>query len=388
MKSIPLESLHEALGAKFGPFAGYQMPIQYPAGLKAEHLHTRTHAGLFDVSHMGQLRITCPSDPTGVQLRKSLESALPCDFDGWISDTQRYSLLLNDEGGINDDLMLVWRDADPAVGRKAPEVRMVVNAGNRDADLAQFKRLCPGLQFDWVDAALIALQGPDAESVLATLDPKAADMVFMQAADLNLCGAICFTTRSGYTGEDGYEISIPANDAERVTRALLADPRVHPVGLGARDTLRLEAGLPLHGQDISPTITPIEAGLSFGIAQSRRPSKAAGNTGGTTQSAKLGGFPGALTVLDQIQQGSPRKLIGLISKEPVPIRSHAVIVDGQGDAVGEVTSGTVSPSLGYPIMLALVQSHALEIPLFAKVRDKTLTVERVRLPFVPKRYKR
>ncbi len=388
MKSIPLESLHQELGAKFGPFAGYQMPIQYLAGLKAEHLHTRAHAGLFDVSHMGQLRITCPSDPTGTQLRKNLESALPCDFDGWISDTQRYSLLLNDEGGINDDLMLVWRDADPAVGRQTPEVRMVVNAGNRDADLAQLKQLCPDLQFDWVDAALIALQGPDAESVLAALDPKAADMVFMQATDLNLCGAMCFTTRSGYTGEDGYEISIPSADAESVTRALLADARVHPVGLGARDTLRLEAGLPLHGQDISPSITPIEAGLSFGIAQSRRPSKPASNAGGDTPTAKLGGFPGALTILDQIQQGSPRKLIGLISKEPVPIRSHAVIVDGLGNAVGEVTSGTVSPSLGHPIMLALVQSQAVEIPLFAKVRDKTLAVERVRLPFVPKRYKR
>jgi aminomethyltransferase len=391
MKSIPLASLHQELGAKFGPFAGYQMPIQYPAGLKAEHLHTRSHAGLFDVSHMGQLRVTAPNDASGATSKKSLERALPCDFEGWTSDTQRYSLLLNQEGGINDDLMLVWREADVSQGRPIAEVRMVVNAGNRDADLAQLKTLCPDLQFDWVDAALIALQGPDAESVLAALDPKAADMVFMEAADLTLCGATCFTTRSGYTGEDGYEISIPAALAEKVTRALLADARVNPVGLGARDTLRLEAGLPLHGQDISPTISPIEAGLGFGIAPSRRPAKSSshsGTAGEQAASPKLGNFPGAKPILEQIRQGSPRKLIGLTSKEPVPIRAHAVIVDAKGDPVGEVTSGTVSPSLGHPIMLALVQSQAVDLPLFARVRDKTLAVERTRLPFVPKRYKR
>ncbi len=391
MKSIPLASLHQELGAKFGPFAGYQMPIQYPAGLRTEHLHTRSHAGLFDVSHMGQLRITAPNDASGATLKKSLERALPCDFDGWTSDTQRYSLLLNQEGGINDDLMLVWREADVSQGRPTAEVRMVVNAGNRDVDLTQLKTLCPDLQFDWVDAALIALQGPDAESVLAALDPKAADMVFMEAADLSLCGVTCFTTRSGYTGEDGYEISIPAAAAEKVTRALLADARVNPVGLGARDTLRLEAGLPLHGQDISPTISPIEAGLGFGIAPSRRPAKSSndsGTAGEQVVSPKLGGFPGAEPILEQIRQGSPRKLIGLISKEPVPIRAHAVIVDAKGDPVGEVTSGTVSPSLGHPIMLALVQSQAVDLPLFARVRDKTLAVERTRLPFVPKRYKR
>ena len=392
MKSIPLASLHQELGAKFGPFAGYQMPIQYPAGLKTEHLHTRSHAGLFDVSHMGQLRITAPNDASGATLKKSLERALPCDFDGWTSDTQRYSLLLNQEGGINDDLMLVWREADVSQGRPTAEVRMVVNAGNRDEDLAQLKALCPDLQFDWVDAALIALQGPDAESVLAGLDPKAANMVFMEAADLSLCEVTCFTTRSGYTGEDGYEISIPATIAEEVTRALLADARVNPVGLGARDTLRLEAGLPLHGQDISPTISPIEAGLGFGIAPSRRPAKSSNDSGNSAGeqvvSPKLGGFPGAEPILEQIRKGSPRKLIGLISKEPVPIRAHAVIVDAKGDPVGEVTSGTVSPSLGYPIMLALVQSQAVDLPLFARVRDKTLAVERTRLPFVPKRYKR
>ena len=262
MKSIPLEQLHTELGAKFGPFAGFNMPIQYPMGLKGEHLHTRAHAGLFDVSHMGQLRITAPTDPSGAQLRRELEAALPCDFDGCPNDTQRYSVLLNDQGGIEDDLMLVWR--------ATPEVRMVVNAGNRDTDLARLKQLAPGLTFEWVDAALIALQGPDAESVLAAFDPNAADMVFMQARDLTLCGVTCFTTRTGYTGEDGYEISIPSKEADRVVREIMKDARVKPIGLGARDTLRLEAGLPLHGNDISPSVTPIEAGLRFAIAASRR----------------------------------------------------------------------------------------------------------------------
>lgn len=386
MKSIPLEKLHTELGAKFGPFAGYNMPIQYPMGLKGEHLHTRTHAGLFDVSHMGQLRITSPNDPTGAQLRKELEAALPCDFDGWPNDVQRYSVLLNDQGGIEDDLMLVYRHG-AVEGRGNPEVRMVVNAGNRDADLALLQKLAPGLKFEWVDAALIALQGPEAESVLAKLDPSAADMVFMQARDLSLCGVTCFTTRTGYTGEDGYEISIPASDADRIVREIMKDDRVKPIGLGARDTLRLEAGLPLHGNDISPSISPIEAGLPFAIAASRRLPKT--NADGTrTAPTKSGGFPGASVVLKHLAEGAPRKLVGMISKEPVPIRSHAKIVTADGQEVGEVTSGTVSPSLGHPVMLALIQANALSQPLFAIVRDKRLAVEIVKLPFVAKRYKR
>jgi aminomethyltransferase len=378
MKSIALEKLHDELGAKFGGFAGFNMPIQYPQGLKAEHLHTRSHAGLFDVSHMGQLRITAPNDPSGTKLAQSLEAALPCDFDGWPKDVQRYSVLLNDRGGIEDDLMLVWRGS---------EVRMVVNAGNRDADLARLSKLAPDLKFEWIDAALIALQGPEAEAVLSALDPLAASMTFMQAAELNLCGAACFTTRSGYTGEDGYEISIPASDADRIVRKIMKDDRVKPVGLGARDTLRLEAGLPLHGNDISPNISPVEAGLPFAIAASRRLPKV--NADGTrTSPAKTGGFPGASIVLQHLAEGTMRKLVGMISKESVPIRSHAKIVTADGSEVGEVTSGTVSPSLGYPTMLALIQSNAANQPLFAIVRDKRLTVEIVKLPFLPKRYKR
>jgi aminomethyltransferase len=287
-------------------------------------------------------------------------------------------VLLNDRGGIEDDLMLVWRES---------EVRMVVNAGNRDTDLARLSALAPSLKFEWIDAALIALQGPESEVVLSSLDPSAAAMTFMQATELNLLGATCFTTRSGYTGEDGYEISIPKQDAERVVRALLSDSRVKPVGLGARDTLRLEAGLPLHGNDISQTINPIEAQLGFAIAASRRLPKK--NTdGGLTTPTKTGGFPGSSTVLKQLAEGASRKLVGLISKEPVPIRAHAKIVNAKGQAVGEVTSGTISPSLGIPVMLALVETRALSGPLSALVRDKTLAVEITKVPFVPKRYKR
>jgi aminomethyltransferase len=369
IRRIPLEAVHRELGAKFGPFAGYEMPIQYPAGLKAEHAATRERAGLFDVSHMGQVRIRA-KDGSAASLARGLEAALPVDFDGWPLGLQKYSVLLNDGGGIEDDLMLV---------NLGDEVRMVVNAGNRDADFARLVALCPTLSFEWVDAALVALQGPAAESVLAALDPSAAAMTFMQARELSLEGFACFTSRSGYTGEDGYEISLPMDGAELIVRRLLADARVQPVGLGARDTLRLEAGLPLHGNDITPSTTPVEAGLAFAIPKSRR-------TGG----AKAGGFPGSATVLAQLADGPARRLVGLVSPEAIPIRSHAAIVGADDAAVGEVTSGTVSPTLGRPVMLAYVQAAVLAAggALRASVRDKRPTVEVTKLPFVPKRYRR
>jgi len=363
-RQIPLADLHREHGAKFGLFAGFDMPIQYPMGLKAEHLHCRASASLFDVSHMGQIRVTASSPEA---LSQWLEAVLPLDFQGWPVGQQRYSLLLNDQGGIEDDLMAVW------LGH---EVRLVVNAGNRDADFARMQRLAPNLRFEWVDAALIALQGPRAEAVLAALDARAVELCFMEAAELNLLGASCFTTRSGYTGEDGYEISIPTQDAERVVRALMAAEGVAWAGLGARDTLRLEAGLPLHGSDMTPLVTPVEAGLTFGIASARRPA-----------GAKAGGYPGAQAIGAQWGQPSKR-LLAFTSKEPVPIRAHAVIVLASGDVVGEVTSGTVSPSLGYPILMAMVHSEAAGQPLFAVVRDKRLALSAAKLPFVPKRYKR
>ena len=424
LKTLPLHELHRELGARMAGFAGYEMPIQYPMGLRAEHLHTRAHAGLFDVSHMGQLRVTGP------QLHSALESALPVDFADWPAPTsqaptsqapasqapasasgaqillsrglgagiglQRYSYLLNDAGGIEDDLMLV---------NLGNEVRIIVNAGNRDADLARLRALCPSLQFEWIDAALLALQGPAAESVLSALDPRAAQLRFMQSTTLELLGVACFSTRSGYTGEDGYEISVPSAAALSIARKLLSDERVKPIGLGARDTLRLEAGLPLHGNDISQTTTPVEAALQFAIPKSRR---AAG--------AKAGGFPGSAVVLEQLAQGASRKLVGLISDEAIPIRSHAAIVNAQGQVVGEVTSGTVSPSLGKPVMLAYLHRSALNLGaqsgavaeavtvagtiaaagtvavtaagLHAVVRDKRPLVKVIALPFVAKRYQR
>jgi aminomethyltransferase len=366
---IPLDALHRELGARFGPFAGHDMPIQYPAGLKAEHAATRERAGLFDVSHMGQLRLRA-KDGTAASLARALEAALPVDFDGWPPGLQKYSYLLNEAGGIEDDLMLV---------NLGDEVRMVVNAGNRDADFGRLCALCPSLTIEWIDAALVALQGPAAESVLAALDPAAAAMTFMQARELRLDGAACFATRSGYTGEDGYEISLPLAAAERIARRLLADPRVSPVGLGARDTLRLEAGLPLHGNDISPTTTPVEAGLAFAIPKSRR-------AGGT----KAGGFPGAGPILGQLAAGAPRRLVGLASSEAIPIRAHAALLDADDATVGEVTSGTVSPTLGRPVMLAYLRADALADgrALRAVVRDRRPGVAVTPLPFVPKRYRR
>lgn len=374
VRELPLASLHHALGARMGPFAGYSMPIQYPAGLKAEHLHTRSNAGLFDVSHMGQLRLRA-RDGTLATLTRAIERALPLDCEGWLSGQQRYSVLMNDSGGIEDDLMLVLL-TDRV---ESPEIRMVVNASNRRADLAMLRALCPELIIEEIDAALLALQGPAAERVLAALDPRAAAPVFMQACELTLGGASCFATRSGYTGEDGYEISVPLDAAERAAQQLLADPAVMPIGLGPRDTLRLEAGLPLHGNELSPSISPIEAGLAFAVARSRR-------TGG----AKAGGFPGAARVLRELVEGAPRQLIGLVSNEGVPVRAHAAVVDTQDRQVGEVTSGTISPSLGKAVMLALVSRDALSAAttLRAVVRDKRPLLQRVSLPFVPKRYRR
>lgn len=369
LKQVPLDALHRELGARMSAFAGYDMPIHYSAGLKSEHLHTRAACGLFDVSHMGQLRIIA-RDGRIETLQRELEACLPLDFEGWHTGTQKYSLLLNERGGIEDDLMLV---------NLGEEVRMIVNAGNRKHDLHLLTARCPGLDFSWIDAALIALQGPQAEAVLAALDPRAASPRFMETTALELLGVPCFATRSGYTGEDGFEISVPSDEVEAIARRLLEDPRVAPIGLGARDTLRLEAGLPLHGSDIGPDTTPVEAALSFAIARSRR------NDG-----PKLAGFPGAEVVLNQIVHGASRKLLGLISTEHVPIRAHAPIIDRDEQPIGEVTSGTISPTLGHPIMLAYLPTEGLTpaTPLWAKVRDKRPVVTCQALPFVAKQYKR
>ena len=354
----PLYALHAELGARFTPFAGYEMPIQYRDGLRAEHLHTRSQAGLFDVSHMGQVRVT------GAGLHQALERALPLDFDGWPVGAQRYSLLLNERGGIEDDLM---------VTRLADEVRIVVNASGREKDLALLRALAPTLSFELLDRALIALQGPAAEQVFSLLKPEVRSLGFMQTGTFG----DWLVARSGYTGEDGYEISVPQGDAEPLARRLLADPAVKPVGLGARDTLRLEAGLHLYGQDMDEKTTAMEASLGWAIARSRR--------GG---GRKEGGFPGAAVYLEQARNGTGRRLVGLTGEDPVPIRHGAPLIGPDDSVVGVVTSGTVSPSTQRAIMLGYVAVQHLAGPLFASVRGSPRPVRVADLPFVPKRYKK
>jgi aminomethyltransferase len=343
----PLHALHEELKARFTPFAGYEMPVQYAEGLRAEHLWTRSHAGLFDVSHMGQLRVRGPD------LARALEGALPVDFSGWPVGLQKYSLLLNERGGIEDDLM---------IARLEGEVAIVVNAACKEKDLGLLRSRCPQLEFELLDRALLALQGPHAEEVLASLSREVRKLRFQEAGSFRIAGSDCFVTRSGYTGEDGFEISAPAQAAERLGRALLAHPAVKPVGLGARDTLRLEAGLPLYGQDVNADTTPQEAGLAWAIPPSRR-------------GAVLSGTP------------PMRRFGGFVGLGRVPIRHGAAIVDPEGTEVGVVTSGTVSPSLGRPIALGYVAQDA-GAPLAAVVRGERHEIARANLPFVPKRYKR
>lgn len=361
LRRTPLYALHARLGARFTPFAGHEMPVQYAEGLRAEHLHTRAAAGLFDVSHMGQVRVTGPG------LHEALERALPVDFADWPVGKQRYTLLLNERGGIEDDLMAT---------RLPDEVRLVVNASTKEKDVALLRRLCPHLSFEPLDRALIALQGPRAERSLAELAPEVAELAFMSAGTFPLAGAECLVARSGYTGEDGYEISVPAEDAERLARALLAAREVKLVGLGARDTLRLEAGLHLYGQDMDADTTVLEASLRWAIAQSRR--------GG---GSKQGGFPGAHVYLREVRGGTKRRLVGLIGEEAVPIRHGAELVT-DGNNVGVVTSGTVSPSTGKAIMLGYLRSEYGEgAKLGAAVRGTQRPVRLAKLPFVPKRYK-
>jgi aminomethyltransferase len=358
LRRTPLHSFHAALGARFGPFAGYDMPLQYREGLRAEHLHTRSQAGLFDVSHMGQVRVS------GAALYEALERALPLDFAGWPEGVQRYSLLLNERGGIEDDLM---------VTRLADEVRIVVNAGCRQKDLALLRALCPRLSFELLDRALIALQGPAAEAALASLEPGVTRLGFMAAATFG----DWLVSRSGYTGEDGFEISVPREQAESFARQLLAHPAVKPVGLGARDTLRLEAGLHLYGQDMDADTSVHEAGLGWAVARARR-------AGG----AKQGGFPGAERTLREAREGVARRLVGLVGEEPVPIRHGAPLLDSEGKEAGVVTSGTVSPSTQRAIMLGSIDVKFSDKELFAVVRGAPRPVHIAPLPFVPKRYKK
>ena len=362
----PLHALHTELGARMVPFAGYSMPVQYPAGLMAEHHHTRAAAGLFDVSHMGQLRLV------GADAAAAFESLMPVDVIDLAVGKQRYGLLLNDAGGIIDDLMFVNRGDDLFV---------IVNGACKHGDLAHIverigNRCSVEPQFD---RGLLALQGPQAVTALQRLVPSVDKLVFMTGGAFNWQGADLFITRSGYTGEDGFEISVPANSAEAFARALLAEPEVKPVGLGARNSLRLEAGLCLYGNDIDTTTTPVEAALNWAMQKVRR-------TGG----ARAGGFPGAARVLSQLDGTEPltRKRVGLIALERIPVRDHTELQTPGGETIGEVTSGLLGPSADKPVAMGYVSpSHAaIGTRLHAIVRGKPVPMEVSAMPFVPNRY--
>lgn len=368
LQKTPLHELHVELGARMVPFAGYSMPVQYPAGLMAEHHHTRAGAGLFDVSHMGQLKLLGPGAAA------AFESLIPVDVVDLAPGRQRYGLLLTDEGTIIDDLMFVNRGG---------ELFVVVNGACKVGDLQHIQERI-GSRCEVVpmfDRGLLALQGPRAVDALGRLLPGVGKLVFMTGAAFDWQGADLFVTRSGYTGEDGFEISVPGDRAEAFARALLKQPEVKPVGLGARNSLRLEAGLCLYGNDIDTTTTPVEGALAWAIQKVRR-------TGG----ARAGGFPGAERVLAQLdgREAVARKRVGLVALERVPVREHTELQDTGGLRVGEVTSGLLAPTADKPIAMGYVPPR-LATPgtrLQAVVRGKAVPMETSAMPFVPNRYYR
>jgi aminomethyltransferase len=364
LQRTPLHALHVSLGGKMVPFAGYEMPVSYPAGIVAEHRHCREAAVLFDVSHMGQVRLL------GADAAAALETLVPVDVVGLDVGKQRYALFTNDAGGVLDDLM---------VTRRADDLLLVVNAGCKAADIAHLRATIAsrcGIE-PMPQQALVALQGPAAGAEMARLAPSLAKLTFMSGAAATIAGVACFATRSGYTGEDGFEISCVGSDAEALARALLAEPEVMPAGLGARDTLRLEAGLCLYGHDIDTTTTPVEAALTWAIQKVRRP-------GG----ARAGGYPGAATIEQQLAKGSARKRVGLLGLERAPVREASPIVDDAGVTIGRGTSGTIGPTVGKPVALAYVPTP-LASPgtrLDADVRGKRQPMQVAALPFTPHRY--
>jgi len=369
----PLNDLHVSLGARMVPFAGYSMPVQYPAGLMAEHHHTRSAAGLFDVSHMGQLRLVGPDAAA------AFESLIPVDVIDLPVGKQRYGLLLNDDGGIIDDLMFFKRQQDICV---------IVNGACKVGDIAHIQARI-GQRCEVVpmpERALLALQGPQAVSALSRLAPGVEKLVFMTGGYFKVqAGADSievFLTRSGYTGEDGFEISVHQSQAEALVRALLSQPEVKPIGLGARNSLRLEAGLPLYGNDIDSSTTPVEAGLNWAMQKVRR------NDG-----ARAGGFPGAARILAQLAGGTAapaRKRVGLVALERVPVREHTELQDRGGKRIGEVTSGLLGPTIDKPVAMAYVtpECTAVGTRINAIVRGKPVPMEVVAMPFVPTRYYR
>ena len=371
----PLNDLHVSLGARMVPFAGYSMPVQYPAGLMAEHKHTRTAAGLFDVSHMGQLRLVGP------EAGAAFESLIPVDVINLGINKQRYGLLLNDEGGIIDDLMFVNRDY-----ANGGDLFVIVNGACKVGDMAHIQakigNRCQVIPMP--ERALLALQGPQAVTVMQRLCPGIEKLVFMTGGQFDVaCGADtvpCFITRSGYTGEDGFEISVLDTQADTLARTLLAQAEVMPIGLGARNSLRLEAGLCLYGNDIDTTTTPVEAGLNWAMQKVRR-----------TDGARAGGFPGAEKILAQLAGGASaisRKRVGLMALERIPVRDHTELQDLNGKRIGEVTSGLLGPTIDQPVAMGYVAPEfaVLGTKVNAIVRGKPVPMEVVAMPFVPTNY--
>ena len=377
LRHTPLHALHLELGGRMVPFAGYSMPVQYPAGLMAEHRHTRTAAGLFDISHMGQLRLVGPDAAA------ALESLIPQDVIGLAPGKQRYGLLLDDAGGILDDLMFFNEGND--------SLFLIVNGACKAADIAPIQaRIGQRCQVQPLpDYALLALQGPQAAAVLARLSPGIEHFVFMTGGSVQIGDVPAFVTRSGYTGEDGFEISVAAADADRLARLLLAQPEVQPVGLGARNSLRLEAGLCLYGNDIDSTTTPVEASLNWAMQKVRR-------AGG----ARAGGFPGAEKILAQLAAATTgaaghtdhhtlkRKRVGLVALERIPVRDGTVLQSFEGQDIGLVTSGLLGPTADRPIAMGYVALSYAEpgTRLQAIVRGKPVPMEVTAMPFVHTRY--
>lgn len=365
-----LYNQHASLGAKLVPFSGYDMPVQYPAGILAEHSWTRTNAGLFDVSHMGQCAIAGPDFETTA---KFMETLVPADVLGLQPGQQRYSQLLSADGGILDDLMITrsaWKGTEGSL-------YVVVNAGRKNEDYAHFEKHMPnGIELKrWDHLALVALQGPSAAGVLVKLDPATRDIKFMHSARLSLQGITAHVSHSGYTGEDGFEISVANEDAVKLWQLLLADPEVRPIGLGARDSLRLEAGLCLYGHDIDETTSPIEADLLWSIQKRRRVE---------------GGFMGATRVLQEIANGPARKRVGIKPEGRAPAREGTVVTDRGGRPIGTVTSGGFGPTAGGPVAMGYVETAFAKAGTAIQliVRDKPMPAQVVTLPFIPHNYKR
>jgi len=357
----PLLALHQELGAKMVPFAGYMMPVHYPSGILAEHNHTRRAAGLFDVSHMGQVVIT------GDKAARWMESLVPGDIVDLCVDHIRYSMFTNETGGILDDLMITRREND---------LFLVVNAACKASDIAHMRAHLPTdlTLTELTDRALVAVQGPCAAEVLSRFVQGVADMDFMTYAEISLCGADCMISRSGYTGEDGYEISLPADRADDICRMLLGEQEVEAIGLGARDSLRLEAGLCLYGHDLTANTTPVEASLLWSISKRRRLD---------------GGFPGDNIILGQIaNKDYKRRRVGILPTGRAPAREGTLIFDGEGHEIGRVTSGGYGPTLGRPVAIGYVTPEftAIDTEIFLSVRGRKLAARVAKTPFVPQHY--